>query len=36
MAKAAADGGTVAQANEMVIDAMPCKSCHDTYRIPES
>lgn len=27
--------GGVAQAGPMVRDALTCKSCHDTYRVPE-
>jgi adenylosuccinate lyase len=36
MAKVAAEGGTVPTINELVVEALPCKACHDVYRVPET
>lgn len=36
MDKAAQNGATVATVTEMLIDALPCKECHDSYRIKKA
>lgn len=36
MDKAAQNGATVASVTEMLIDALPCKECHDSYRIKKA
>jgi cytochrome c556 len=30
------EGGDVTAMKELLVDAMPCKQCHDIYRVPKS
>jgi len=34
MAKAG-ESGNVSQVTNLMIDALPCKQCHDKYRMPK-